>query len=267
MTQEPQTPDSTITLLLLQQTYADHLKLEDKGALSSLKTRNSKLAALNSKADLGRLHGQLKAIDSEIVKIGLAIEYSKPAERANWSDQLVRATKRHSIVIAERATLEQEVAQGVMRAPAAGTLSEWHMSTTGMVLARGQDAGMLTSLTEDFVVQLRVPAKFVDQVRVGQTGTLVFNSLPERNMPKVEIVVEEIASAAVPDSEGLALYYRASAQIAKQDIMLAKQLLGERFQLSVDMPVTANLVGPSTTAMAFFLSPIAALFRDGFEAG
>jgi hypothetical protein len=63
------------------------------------------------------------------------------------------------------------------------------------------------------------------------------------------------------------LYYHASAQIADQDIMLAKQLLGERFQLSVDMPVTANLVGLSTTAMAFFLSPIAALFRDGFEAG
>ncbi|MEO0487672.1 MAG: HlyD family efflux transporter periplasmic adaptor subunit [Pseudomonadota bacterium] len=163
------------------------------------------------------------------------------------------------------ARLEETVARAEIRAPVAGKVTQLPIVTTGMVAAPGMTLAVLSQAVREPLIDLYVPPSYIDQVREGQDGLLTIPALPQRSAPMLRVTITDLAREPLRDPEGNSIHYLARAKVHDEDVAAAEAKLGERFQLSVGMPVNAAMNGRDTTLWEFVAGPFTGLLGAAFE--
>ncbi len=142
-----------------------------------------------------------------------------------------------------------------LRAPTDGTISQLRFPTDTMYIPRGETILTLTRPTETHRVSFLVPPHAIDQTRVGMSGTLTVSSLPQRNHPKIKVVIQSLSPEAKRSPDGAILGYVGVASINPEDLASLQTELGPDLTLAIDMPVTLVFVGRQTTFAGYLVGP------------
>ncbi|MEM9269841.1 MAG: HlyD family efflux transporter periplasmic adaptor subunit, partial [Pseudomonadota bacterium] len=163
------------------------------------------------------------------------------------------------------ARMRQSIADARVVSPISGTVTDLPVNTFDRVARGGEILAVISQPLAEPVVELHVPAAYVDQVREGQEGLLTISSLPQRGIPQIRVSISAIAAEPVKDPSGQTQHYRAAGRIDPEGISLAQDRLGKRFNLTRGMPVSAALVGPPTTLWTYVTEPITSMWDTAFE--
>ena len=184
---------------------------------------------------------------------------------ARLETELQTSQRRASDLRRERYQTEAVIRAAEIRAPADGQIQSLPFDTPFMYAGRGETLATLSQDLDAPRVQLTVPPSAIDQVAVGMQGRLTFNSLPQREMPPVHVVVTAISPEAERDETGAVAGYIATAKIKPKDLERARNVLKDRFKLATDMPISVALAGRDTTLYTYLVSPFLSVFATAFQ--
>ncbi|MCP5076222.1 MAG: HlyD family efflux transporter periplasmic adaptor subunit [Rhodobacteraceae bacterium] len=203
---------------------------------------------------------QAEARRSELAARTLATEYrSGLLTRLNANRQRQPELRRRATLLAA------EISSAAVTSPISGTVTELNYDTRGMFAGRGQTLVTLAQGLDRPVVRLTVPISSIDQVHVGMVGKLTVPALPQREMPVIRLRISTLSPEAQRNRDGEPIHYLALATINPDDMQLAQSVLGDKFRLATDMPVSAALQGRNTTMSRYLFGGFANLFTDALQ--
>jgi len=163
------------------------------------------------------------------------------------------------------ANLQYEIDIATVRAPINGKVIALNFSTQQMYAGKGQTLATLAQNLDHPVVHMKVPVGAIDQVYNGMSGVLTIPALPQRDMPKIRLLITSLSPEAQKDTDGLPEHYLAIAKINPDDLKRAKRQMGSNLRLSTDMPVSVALEGRKTTMYQYLFGAFANLFTDALQ--
>ena len=156
--------------------------------------------------------------------------------------------------------LTDRIERAEVRSPTNGVVASLPVQAEHLVADRGATLVALAQPLQQGRVSFNVPVSFIDQVQPGMTALLVIPSLPQREMPKIEVVIDAISPRADLDEAGNPASY--SGLAFTQLYTLEHQLNGRNIgDLSEDMPVQLVVSIRETTFAEYLVSP----FRSAFS--
>ncbi len=185
--------------------------------------------------------------------------------RQGLADLILANTRRLTQIEGEIALLALRTEGAQVVAPVGGQVTDLPISVAGLVAGPGAAMAVISQPLKAPGIALKVPARLADQVRIGQEGLLTIDSLPQRTAPRLRVRLTQIASEPVRDENGNAAHYTGAAELLADDVALARETLGDRFQLAVGMPVSVALNGADTTFWDYLTAPFAAMWDGAFE--
>lgn len=169
---------------------------------------------------------------------------------------------RHKLTELDATIIDAEI-----RAPVAGTVVALPFDTPGDVARAGEVLAQISAPINGVEIMLHVPIRYIDQVTPGKRGTILIPSLPQRQMPRVEITVIAVASSAELDRDGNPTSYAAMALIDEDAFAPVLRAIGPGNKFVRDMPVVVTLEGRATTPLGYFLDPLRTAAELAFEEG
>ncbi|MFM2355724.1 MAG: hypothetical protein RLZZ528_1460 [Pseudomonadota bacterium] len=170
---------------------------------------------------------------------------------------------RHRLSETERALTE-----AVLVAPIDGEVTSLPAIGPGQVFRPGELVAEVAGDLATPEVRLHIPARYADQVNIGQKGRILVPSLPQRDMPAIGVTVSGLSAAPAQQAEATGpLSYTATASIDAGDLDTARALLGESFRLRRGLPVVVLLEGRPMTPLSYVVGPFFSFARRAFEAG
>lgn len=206
-----------------------------------------------------------RALEAQIADAERQVGLMTSTRRQALGDLKLANMRRLMQIEGELALLRLRTQTARVEAPVAGQVTALPVSVAGLVSGAGATMAVISQPLEAPGIELKVPARLADQVRLGQEGLLTIDSLPQRTAPKLRVRLTQIASEPVRDEGGNAAFYTGEAELFAEDMALARETLGGRFQLAVGMPVSVALNGGDTTFWDYLTAPFAAMWDGAFE--
>lgn len=250
---------------LLSQQLNSIVSLVEKGAaprqqVFALQERLLNLAAVIAKKNAAVVTGA-----GSVQQALQEIEGITAAERFDLAAKLRANTQALLDINGQIERLTIKIDAGLISAPISGLVTQLAFDTPHSVAGAGETLAVISQPLRVPMIELRIPPKNVDQLTVGQTGQVVLTSLPQRQMPVLNMTVTALSAQAVLDQDGTPLHYLATASFDVKSLEIARQSLGDRFNLVRDMPVAVTLNGPTTTLVSFLMKPILSMRGAAFE--
>ncbi|MEL6608221.1 MAG: HlyD family efflux transporter periplasmic adaptor subunit [Pseudomonadota bacterium] len=263
LAREATTEDNRAALVAARLVRARDLRARDLMSQSdfealeqaALQAQSAQLALVSRKRELTE---QSEALDRQISR--LWIEQAGAMAERQLTLQASLATAR-----ARRDQLDRRIEGARVLAPVSGKVTDMAVATPGMVVAPRTTLLTLTQPVDVPRFDLFIPPAAIDQVRVGQSGLLTVNALPQRDAPRIVLTLTDIAREPVRDRDGNSLHYRAVGEVTPEALAAARAAMGSRFQLQVGMPINVALEGHSTTLWTFVTGPFTGLLSTAFE--
>jgi HlyD family secretion protein len=147
-----------------------------------------------------------------------------------------------------------------IRAPVAGVIHEMQVTTLGGVIAPGAPILQVVPQTGTVEFEIRVPAKDLERVHVGQGADLVLSTLDPRTTPRLVATVASVSPAAITDPATGQGFYRLMLDVAPSEL----DRLGE-VDILPGMPVDAYLHTGERTVMSYLLAPLTVQLMQAFR--
>lgn len=212
---------------------------------------------------------QSKSSTAALISQADQAEIRARSEQADFEAQLLTTLRQNTLQMsrlrAERSQLEAEIAAAEIRSPVTGHVHALEYDSPRMVAPRGQTLAVIAQSLDRPVVRLTIPPESIDQVQVGMGGKLILPSLPQRDMPQLEIEILTISPQAEKDPDGVPRGYTATARISADSLEQARVMMEERFRLVTDMPVMATLTGRNITFAQYLITPFVSALRLGLQ--
>jgi HlyD family type I secretion membrane fusion protein len=218
-------------------------------------TRTRVLAITREKTQLegqrGRLSGQvaraeeeIRAAELQIAQLGKKREMDNVAELREVQQKIADSKEQYL-------ALKAELERLLIRAPVGGIVLGSQVHTVGGVVRPADTLAEIVPLGDHLIVETRVRAQDVDDVRVGQPTEIRLAAFNRRTTPTLLGRVEYLAADAVSDARTGESYYVSNIHINGPE--LAK--LGSQTLLP-GMPAEVLIRTGERTAMAYLLQPI-----------
>ena len=148
-----------------------------------------------------------------------------------------------SEVIGKRTELEKEMRASFdrlrrteIRSPVAGTILALRYKTPGGVIRAGEPILDLVPLESDLVIEARVRPNDIDDVHAGQDAYMVFPSFAQRNLKRIEGIVQSVSPDALEDDRTGERYYSVRVTVDRRHLQELAKEVAPGIQLSPGMP-------------------------------
>ncbi len=222
--------------------------------------------------ELLQVSGDLEQQRSAVLALRLEAEQAENESELLLFDfraEIMERQKQNQTKLAElrqrRVALLDVIEHSEIVAPVSGQIQSLSFDTTQMYADRGETLLIVSQRLQKPKVKLLIPVNAIDQVFTGITGKLVIRSLPNRDVPELNIIVISIAPEADKDQDGNTIGYSATAEIEAKDLAQAHKVLKDRLRLSIDMPVNVSLSGRETTFASYLISPFLNIFSKALQ--
>lgn len=237
--------------------------LEEKGLirLSESEVLKEQILIVQSeierdRASLSALLGQIEAAQSQAQLVMLSLSEQLTSTRdAN--------TKRLQEIARQIAGLREQIEKSTIRSPVHGVVSDIHFEATGMYASRGATLVSITQALAHPMITFEVPASQIDQLGLGMTGKLILTSLPQREMPRIDLVIMSISPRATLDENGNPVSYTGTAEIQNDSLQYITDIHGIR--LTEDMPARLSIEARKTTLANYILEPLLAISQQALQ--
>ena len=239
--------------------------LGESGVMSDQTLDQLRQSILNSEAIIATSESQIISLEQEIEATSLRMQVLHSDHRKVLAERQLRHQVELQEVEGRIARLSHLIDQADVHASTSGQITDLPFHTNGMVAGTGATLATITEPLQDAEIELQIPTHYVDQTRVDQTGLLTITGLPQRSAPVLHMTVTAIADEPVRDPQGNPIHYLARGLIEEDDLATAQLALGDRFNLSVGMPVSAALEGDKVTFLSYLTAPLTQIFQGAFE--
>jgi HlyD family type I secretion membrane fusion protein len=150
--------------------------------------------------------------------------------------------------------------RSVIRAPQAGIVDSLAFSTIGSAVPGGEEILRIIPQTDAMVVQTRVAASDIEQVKVGQMARVNFSGLNQQTTPVVTGKVTFVSADRTEDPRTGASFYRVNVAI---DARSFKKSTGLR--ITSGMPADAFITTSSRSMLSYIIKPMADQIERAFR--
>lgn len=240
-------------------------KLVAKGAIASAEVDENKEKLLVLDGEINVEQSRLTAVHEETKAAKLEAKRLKTDYRLSLLDRLNQNEVRLIELRRQILPLKEEIANAVVRSPIDGTIVALNFDTDRMYAGQGSSILKLSKRLEKPKVLINIPTQSIDQVKLAMNGKMTIPSLPQRNLPPINVRLTAISPDAIKDENGQPIGYQATADIVSSDLKaLTKSLEGD-LRLSTDMPVSVALEGRNTTFYQYLILPFFKAFSHAIQ--
>ena len=218
---------------------------------ASLSGRAGELASVKAKAE-----GRITEIDIEIIKLD-----TRRREEAITRLRDLQYTELE--LVEQRNTAREHLSRLELNAPVSGIVYGLRVFTERSVIRPADPVLFLVPQDRPLIIAAQVPTIHVDQVFAGQTVSLRFSALDQRETPELFGEVMTLSADAFEDEATGAPYYRAEIALNEGE---AKKL-PEGVVLIPGMPVETYLRTSDRSPMAYLVKPFTDYFTKAFREG
>lgn len=241
--------------------------LFQQGATTANEVARAEADHLDSLAQVERLVSQKTATDARRSLLARQVDAAGEEFRREAAERALMASERLAELTLRRDRLRRRIDEAVVVAPVSGTVVEAHAISPGQVVQPGEVLAQLAPVFDRVEIDLVIPPRYIDQIVVGQRGTVQFPTLPQRSLPRIGITITAVALAAQEATDTQAAGYPARASVDDAALESLSSALGTRPNLQRDMPVQVLIEGRSATVLSYILRPVLDILRQGAEEG
>jgi HlyD family secretion protein len=254
--------DSTrVQLELIASELANQESLLERG----LAQAGTVLNLRRTRADLDGTLGELIASEAQaagrITEIEIEILKLKSQQREEAISRL-RDLRYQELELAEtRRSLVERLSRLEITAPVSGVIYDMQVQTRRAVIRPAEPVLYLIPQDRPLVIAARVDPIHIDQIFVGQTVTLRFSALDQRQTPELFGTVKQVSADALEDEALRMSYYRAEIELDEGQ----HARLPEGTVLIPGMPVESYIRTSSRTPLAYLIKPLSDYFVKAFR--
>ncbi|MEL7012686.1 MAG: HlyD family efflux transporter periplasmic adaptor subunit [Pseudomonadota bacterium] len=278
-----QATEESVTLLEQQIDTLDTKIGYSKAQLGLMNTRADRVEYLSNQgltlvSDGERLQEQILIVRGEISSDQAAIvELKNQIARMRQQQSQAEIALEHELRATRQRNLERlddlkgaiinltdQVEKSIVRAPISGVVDSIPIEAEHMFAARGATLLTLARPMQRAQVTFTVPVDQIDQVHPGMTAQVVIPSIPQRQMPKMELRIEAISPRARHDETDRPVSF---SGLAHGEAGLFDELR-ERIgldALSEDMPVLLHVSVRQTTFADYLFTPLSRAFSTALQ--
>lgn len=197
--------------------------------------------------DFGRI-GQLQR---QVLELRLRIRQLGEDFQKDLRGQLAETRTRSDDLRNRLASAEFELANSLVRAPAAGVVVGLDVYTEGGVIKPGQALMDIVPQGEPLLVEARVPVQMVDKVHPGLPVELLFSAFNQSTTPRIAGEVTLVSADRQVDERTDEPYYTVRAQVSAAGM---HQLDG--LQIRPGMPVEAFVKTGERSMLNYLFKPL-----------
>jgi HlyD family secretion protein len=207
--------------------------------------------------DAARLQGERGALAASvaqakgrIAEIQLKILQIDEDLRTEVGKELAEIRARRAELSERRVAAEDQLKRIDLVAPQDGKVFQRSVHTVGGVVQAGEAVMLIVPEDDSLVVEARVPAHEIDQVRLGQKAVLHFSAF-QRTTPELDGEVVQVAADATQDERTGEHHYVARIRVADGELA---RLDGAA--LRAGMPVEVFIQTEPRTVASFLVKPL-----------
>ncbi len=246
---------------LIGKELANQQSLLDRGLAQAGTVLNLERAAADLDGSLGELiaseaqaEGRITEIDIEILKMGTQ-------QREEAITRLRDLQYRELELAEQRRSLIERLDRLDITAPVSGIVYGLQVYALRSVIRPADPVLYLVPQDRPLVIAARVEPIHIDKISVGQSVTLRFSALDQRETPELFGTVLQVSADAFEDANSQFSYYRAEIELNEGET--AK--LPEGTVLIPGMPVEAFIRTDARSPLAYLVKPLADYFTKAFR--
>jgi HlyD family type I secretion membrane fusion protein len=190
----------------------------------------------------------------------IAAQVSASRAEAAQNLQVARADLAQAAVAL--AATARAIESRTLRAPVDGTVHLPDRLAVGDSIAGGQAVAYLIPAGDRLVARIRIPAREISQISIGQKATLRITSFDYLKFGRLKGEIVSISPAALT-TDGGEVYYTAEVALESQALTLD----GVEHPILPGMVVTADIINGSRTVLEYFLKPVNNALSEAFRKG
>ncbi len=249
----------------LQDRVESFEQLIKKGAVATIQAEAYIDQILELDGEINDKNAIIKASQNEILQVKTEAKKLKTEYRLSLLNQMAQNTARLPELQRQALILQDEIDQSTIISPINGSIVSLNFDTEQMYVTRGTTLLVLSQPLQHPRVKVTIPANAIDQVRIGMVGKMVIHSLPQRNLPNINVSLISISPEALRNEMGETIGYTAYADIEAMDLEKLRIGLNGQLNLATDMPVNLSLVGNTTTLYEYLIAPFFNAFNGAIQ--
>jgi HlyD family secretion protein len=234
---------------LVQQELEGVRELWDKKLIPITRLTQLERDAARLKGERGQLIASTAQARGRISELQVQILQIDQNFRSDVAKELADVRAK-SDELRERRVAAQDLLHKLdIRAPQNGVVQDLSVHARGSVIGAGEQIMLVVPQADTLVVDVRIPAQDIDQVRLGQAATLRFPNFNQRTTPELDGSVIRIAADVSKDDKTGGSYYLAR-------IRMSGQRVDPDLRFVPGMPVDVFVHTDQRTLMSYLVKPL-----------
>ena len=247
-------------LQVLDRELARARDLENQGLVRQPEVTTLEKAAIAARGEIGRLQAQIAELRGKITQTDLGKLSVLTDAREKLDAELARLRPEGTRLMEARSVILQDLSRLEIRAPVNGRIIESKVLGLNSVVVAASPLMMIVPQDDPVLARVRIDARDIDQVFLGQAASLRFSAFNRRQVPIVLGRVLQVSADAFVDPRSQGTYYEVAISLDADQIAQ----LGDT-DLIPGMPVEAFLATESRSPLDYVLRPIKFYFDRAFR--
>ena len=246
---------------LIEKELVSQQSLLDRGLAQAGTVLNLQRNFANLDGTLGELtaseaqaEGRITELDIEILKLGTR-------QREEAITRLRDLQFRELELAEQRRSLIERLDRLDLKAPVSGIVYGLQVHTPRSVIRPAEPVLYLVPQDRPLVIAARVEPIHIDQIFVGQSVSLRFSALDQRQTPELFGIVTQVSADAFEDANSQISFYRAEVVLKEGE----QDRLPEGTVLIPGMPVETFIRTDDRSPLAYLVKPLADYFTKAFR--
>lgn len=251
----------------LSNSYSEEIKeweilykeqLIDKIKLRDIKREKVRIEGeiANAKAEISRARAQIAEMNAQIIS-------QKQSFATQVAGELRQVQMELSDLRSRIGALKDTLTRTTIVSPVGGTVTNLKIHTIGGVIPSGQPILEIVPSGEPLIIEGKVAANEVTNVRVGLETEIRFpNFAHVKDLNVVQGEVIFVAPDAIADEQTHNLYYPVKIQITPKGV---EELQKNRLSIQAGMPADAMIVVGTRTFMDYMITPLSQMVTKAFN--
>jgi HlyD family secretion protein len=247
-------------LAFSEKELAEAIENLSKGIITKTLFVSTQKEVFAGKGDVGSLTAKLAELKGKQAEHQLA-KYAIPLNlRALSADKLNLLRQQSKKLIETRNSVLFKLGKLEVRTPVSGMVFDSKILGLRSVIEAAKPIMYIVPDSERTLVSVRVEARDIDQVQIGQGAGLRFTTFNRRSTPMIEGRVTAVSADAFLDPVTQSYYYFVDVSMTQDEL----KKLGN-VDLLPGMPVEAFLTTTSRSPGSYVIKPIADYFAKAFR--
>ena len=250
-----------VQLELIHEELENQQSLLDHGLTQASTVLSLRRAAANLDGSLGELVASEAQAEGRITEIGIEILKLGTRQREDAITRLRDLQYRELELAEQRGSLQDRLDRLDISAPVSGIVYGLQVHTPRSVIRPADPVLFLVPQDRPLVIASRVDPIHIDQIFVGQTVSLRFPALNQRETPELSGTVTQVSADAFEDQASQVSFYRVEIVLSEGEF----ERLPEGTTLIPGMPVESFIRTDDRSPVTYLVKPLADYFTRAFR--